>query len=262
MWTFNRLSPTGMAGMTAQQNALFEWTLPNSAEGTFSALGKDKGNTATATYAASGSFKATLQVDGNTIQCSELQVNGAAITGCECASASATVDVASGAASATWTVSGCKTDANITGYSWTGATGSGETATASLTKKGDVVTPIVTVMNDDNTKTEFTCASVKAVDSSAPEYELTTKSEIIFVPSGACAKVQIAGTVTVKHDWQPDPCTVKLSINGGAWNSDTINNCNCGWKDATKLSTSVSVGDEVCVEYTTSDNTIGLTVID
>lgn len=218
VWTFNRLSPAGMAGMTAQQNALFSWTMPNSAEGQLEALGKDKGNTATATYAASGAFSATLNVDGNTIQCSELQVNGASITGCECAPASATVDVASGAATATWTVSGCKTDANITGYTWTGATGSGETATASLSKKGDVVTPTVTVMNDDNTKTEFTCASVKAVDSSAPEYEIPKANATVILPGAGTYTISMGAT-------NPGGCQIwcksptgeswSASVNGG-----------------------------------------------
>lgn len=262
-WTFKRVTPSGMAGMAAQQNALFDWTMPNSTEGTFSELGKNGGNAATATYTASGSFGATLQVDGNTIQCSALQVNGAPITGCVCTPDVANPDVASGSATVTWTVSDCQTTgATITGYAWTDATGTGETATASFTKKGQEVTPIVTVSNDDNTQEQFTCAAAKAVDSNAPEYELTAKNEELPIPSGACAKVQIAGTVTVKHGWQNDNCTVKLSINGGASNSDTITNCNCGWKDATKLSTSVSVGDEVCIEYTTSDNAMSLMIID
>ena len=108
-WTFKRVTPPGMAGMAAQQDALFDWTMPNSTEGTFSELGKNGGNAATATYTASGSFGATLQVDGNTIQCSALQVNGAPITGCVCTPDVANPDVASGSATVTWTVSDCQT---------------------------------------------------------------------------------------------------------------------------------------------------------
>ena len=261
-WKFTKLSPAGMAGMTKQQNAIFDWTMTGSTEGSFSAKGSAGGTAATATYAASGSFTATLTVDGNKITCSPLQVNGAPITGCVCTPDVANPDVASGSATVTWTVSSCKTDATITGYAWTDATGTAETATASFTEKGQSITPIVTVSNDDNTQEQFTCASAKAVNSSAPDYELTAKNEELPIPSGACAKVQIAGTVTVKHGWQNDSCTVKLSINGGASNADTIPNCNCGWKNATKLSTSVSVGDEVCIEYTTSDNAMSLMIID
>lgn len=262
-WTFVKLTPAGMAGITAQKQALFTWTMTGSSEGTLSALGKDGGDTASATYTASGDFTTSLELDnGNKIQCSPLHVNGAKITGCECSADASTVDVASGSATAKWAVSGCKTDATITGYTWTGATGSEASATATLTKKGESNAPTVTVKNDDNTEVSVTCPAVKATDSNAPDYEITEKNKAIAVPSGSCAKIQIAGTVTVFHGWQVDNCSVSMTINGGTTNTDTITNCNCGWKDATKLSTSVSVGDEVCIEYTTSDNTMSLKVID
>lgn len=262
-WTFVILTPAGMAGITAQKQALFTWTMTGSSEGTLSALGKDGGDTASATYTASGDFTTSLELDnGNKIQCSPLHVNGAKITGCECSADASTVDVASGSATAKWAVSGCKTDATITGYTWTGATGSEASATATLTKKGESIAPTVTVKNDDNTEVSVTCPAVKATDSNAPDYEITEKDKAIAVPSGSCAKIQIAGTVTVFHGWQVDNCSVSMTINGGTTNTDTITNCNCGWKNATKLSTSVSVGDEVCIEYTTSDNTMSLKVID
>lgn len=262
-WTFVTLTPAGMAGMTAQQQALFTWTMTGSSEGTLSALGKDKGNIASATYTASGDFTTSLELDnGNKIQCSPLHVNGAKITGCECSANASTVDVASGSATAKWTITGCTTDATITGYTWTGATGSEASATATLTKKGESIAPTVTVKNDDNTEVSVTCPAVKATDSSAPDYEITEKSALLSIPSGGCAKIQVAGTITVQHGWQSDNCSVSMTINGGTKKTDTITNCNCGWKDATKLSTSVSVGDEVCIEYTTSDNSMNLTVID
>lgn len=185
-WTFVLLTPAGMAGMTAQQQALFTWTMTGSSEGTLSALGKDRGNTASATYTASGDFTTSLELDnGNKIQCSPLHVNGAKITGCECSADASTVDVASGSATAKWAVSGCKTDATITGYTWTGATGSEASATATLTKKGESIAPTVTVKNDDNTEVSVTCPAVKATDSSAPEYEITKPNETITIPAGS-----------------------------------------------------------------------------
>lgn len=262
-WNFVRLTPAGMVGVTAQQNALFTWTMMGSSEGSFSAKGSQGGNTASATYPTSGDFTASLELDnGNKIQCSPLHVNGAKITGCECTADASTVDVASGSATAKWTISGCTTDATITGYTWADATGSGTLAMATLSTKGESIAPTVTVKNDDNTEVSVTCPAVKATDSSAPDYEITEKNTAIAVPSGSCAKIQIAGTVTVQHAWQSDDCSVSMTINGGTTNTDTITNCNCGWKNATKLSTSVSVGDEVCIEYTTSDNTMSLRVID
>ncbi len=258
-WKFTVDPNLGMNIVLKSSSVPYSWTMPNSDE--LSAEKEGLKNTS-ATYKNSGDFSATLVVDGNTIQCSPLHVNGAKITGCECSADASTVDVASGSATAKWTVSGCKTDATITDYAWTGATGSGASATATLSKKGESIAPTVTVKNDDNTEVSVTCPAVKATDSSAPDYEITEKNTAIAVPSGSCAKIQIAGTVTVQHAWQSDNCSVSMTINGGTTNTDTITNCNCGWKDATKLSTSVSVGDEVCIEYTTSDNTMSLRVID
>lgn len=258
-WTFTVDPNLGMNVVLKSSSVSYAWTLPNSEE--LSAEGIGLKNTS-ATYKNSGDFSATLVVDGNTVQCSPLHVNGAKITGCECSADASTVDVASGSATAKWTITGCTTDATITGYTWTGATGSEASATATLTKKGESIAPTVTVKNDDNTEVSVTCPAVKATDSNAPDYEITEKDKAIAVPSGSCAKIQIAGTVTVFHGWQVDNCSVSMTINGGTTNTDTITNCNCGWKDATKLSTSVSVGDEVCIEYTTSDNTMSLKVID
>ncbi len=224
-WTFKRVTPPGMAGMTAQQNALFDWTMPNSTEGTFSELGKNGGNAATATYMTSGSFGATLQVDGNTIQCSALQVNGAPITGCVCTPDVANPDVASGSATVTWTVSGCQTTgATITGYVWTDATGTGETATASFTEKGQEITPVVTVSNDDNTQEQFTCASAKAVNSSAPEYEILKANDTVILPGAGTYTIAMGAT-------NPGGCQIycksatgeswSASVNGGASTSGT-----------------------------------------
>lgn len=248
-WTFKRVTPPGMAGMTAQQNALFDWTMPNSTEGTFSELGKNGGNAATATYTASGSFGATLQVDGNTIQCSELQVNGAPITGCVCTPDVANPDVASGPATVTWTVSGCQTTgATITGYAWTDATGTGETATASFTEKGQEITPVVTVSNDDNTQEQFTCAAAKAVNSSTPDYEIDGTG--ITIPSGSCGTVTVAGNLRINTTgWQSTDCTIALTIEGNK-QEKTFTNCNF----SNELPTSVTVGAQACVEITGAES--------
>ena len=99
-------------------------------------------------------------------------MNGAAITGCKCAAAASSVDVALGQ-SASWTVSGCTSrGATITGYTWGGAgvTGSGTTAVGAVAAKGDVVQASVIVENDDNTKQTVTCPAVKAIDSNIPDY--------------------------------------------------------------------------------------------
>jgi hypothetical protein len=104
-------------------------------------------------------------VDGNTVQCSALQVNGAAITGCECTADAAEVDINGASATASWKVTGCTSDATITGYAWsTGVTGSDNTGSMTVSAKGDQ-TPTVTVSNAEGTKLDVTCATVKVKDS-------------------------------------------------------------------------------------------------
>lgn len=255
-WTFKRVTPPGMAGMTAQQNALFDWTMPNSTEGTFSELGKNGGNAATATYTASGSFGATLQVDGNTIQCSALQVNGAPITGCVCTPDVANPDVASGSATVTWKVDSCQTTgATITGYAWTDATGTGETATASFTEKGQEITPVVTVSNDDNTQEQFTCTAAKAVNSSTPDYELTDLNKEVAVPDGACVTISTSGTLVLTNSWQENSCSVIVTVNGKENAFENVTNCGLYYKDLG----SVAAGSEACVKLTNT-NTITLKI--
>lgn len=173
-WTF---SPKGTAGLNLSMTANFVWKLDGSTEQTSSGVGA---KTATATYTKADSYTASVVInDTLSLTCSELQVNGAAITGCECTPDVTTADVEGGAkpATVTWTVSGCKTDANITTYEWTDANSvaTGTSATATIDKKG-TTTPTVKVSNDDGTTAEFTCAAFTATDSKAPEYEITDQT--------------------------------------------------------------------------------------
>lgn len=213
-WTFSLASGLGIAVINKLSSVVFDWTLEGSTEGSASGVGS---KTTAGTYAASGSYGASLVVDGNTIQCSPLQVNGAAITGCTCTADASTVDVASGAATATWTVSGCTTNANITGYAWTDATGTGETATASFTAKGQTVAPTVAVSNDDNTVETFTCESVKAVDSSAPEYMLDGTTEGTYTVEPGTYSMLYACSQANQY-YQP-PIAVSAS---GSWDAFTV----------------------------------------
>jgi len=167
VWT--RLTPAGTGGIALQGSSTFTWTMPGSTEATATGAGLVN---PTATYAASGSYTASVTVGDFTAECSALQVNGAAITG------TCTPDVTTADAFKsdviTWTVSASSTGATITGYTWTGATGTSTTATvtASAAAVGKTLAPTVSVTNDDNTVQEITCGGVKVIDSSAPEYVL------------------------------------------------------------------------------------------
>lgn len=221
-WTFTQVTPAGMAGITAGAKAAYEWTMPKSTERTANGTGL---KTTTATYATeSGTMTATLVVDGNTVTCSALQVNGAAITGCSCTADAAEVDIAGASATASWTVSGCTSDATITGYAWsTGVTGSDNTGSMTVSAKGEQ-TPTVTVSNAEGTKQEVACGTVKVTDSTAPEYEILKANDLVTLPKAGSYTISMGAT-------NPGGCQIwctsatgeswSASVNGGAATSGT-----------------------------------------
>lgn len=131
--------------------------------------------------------------------CSPVQINGAPITGCQCVVDNASPDVAKGGV-ANWTVGGCVTSANITGYSWNGLPAV-PTPTFSHTflAKDETMAPTLSVYNDDNTVQSVVCPEAKAIDATQPDYLLTFAEDkvdpvSIDVPNGAC--ITVSGTWT------------------------------------------------------------------
>ncbi len=254
-WKFTVDPNLGMNVVLNSSSVPYAWTLPSSEE--LSAEGNGLKNTS-ATYKNSGDFLATLVVDGNTVQCSPLHVNGAKITGCECAADASTVDVASGSATAKWTVSGCTTDATITGYTWADATGSGTSATATLSTKGESIAPTVTVKNDDNTEVSVSCPAVKATNSSAPEYEIDKTG--VVIPSGSCGTVTVAGNLRITHDYVGEDCTIGLTIDGTTYKEETVAHCNVYYEQLSYDGVSVSAGQQVCVTVSGSASDMKFTI--
>ncbi len=167
-WNFEWAEPKPAANVML--SATFAWAF----EGGSPAVGEKR--SASTSYATSGTKTASVTVNAGgatqTATCT-VNVNGAPITGCSCVPTNIQPDVAAGE-SATWTASGCKTTANITGYTWTGATAdaSGLVATAPVAAKGDVVSGVsFTVSNDDNTKVTIKCDDAVAMDATKPDYE-------------------------------------------------------------------------------------------
>ncbi|WP_458450800.1 hypothetical protein [Fibrobacter sp.] len=190
-WGFEWAEPKPAANVML--SATFAWSF----EGGSPAVGEKR--TATTSYATSGVKTASVTVNAGgttqTVTCS-VNVNGSPITGCKCIGTNLTPDVSQGE-QASWTISGCTSAANITSYTWTGATadGSGLSATAPVSAKGDKVTGVsFTVANDDNTKVTVACEDAKAVDSSSPDYVFEISgdqlpSQELVVPSGACMNI-------------------------------------------------------------------------
>ena len=197
-------------------NADFDWTFVDGAPLTSAKHANMSSDEIT--YATSGLKAATLVFTPQggapvSIDCTPLQVNGAAITGCVCSATAATVDVAEGGV-ATWTVKGCASSGDqIIGYTWGGAgvTGEGTAGTATLAAKGDVVQPTVIVANDDNTQATVTCDAVKAVDSNIPDFEIkTTQDKVTFTKSGEFALV-----ASLPQGWHNQDQYCSLACNGG-----------------------------------------------
>ena len=183
-WTFSPNTATNYSPIDFAKGS-YKWSFSGDAILDRDALGV---TSATVTYPTSGLRNASVVVtmeDGFTesVSCSPLQVNGESIKGCSCMPDQSSPDVATGSANVTWTVTGCVSSSMITGYKWTGATGSGSTATAVFAAKGEEITPVVSVLNDDNTVQEFTCGSAKAIDSSMPEF-VFEQNEWVNLPAG------------------------------------------------------------------------------
>lgn len=257
-WVFK---PNGMQNTLdfSQGKGSLVWTVDPAGTETAAASGL---NSPTLTFATANEYKAsvvaTVGLNSETIQCSPLQVDGDPITDCSCTPDAAAPDVAGGAVNVTWTVSGCKSDSPITGYEWTGATGIAETATAEFKTKDQEITPVVKVSNADGTKKDFTCAAAKAIDATAPDYEITATG--ISVPNGKCGKVMAAGALRISHDFVGTDCSVSVTIGEKEYKAETVASCNVYYGILTFDGTSVAVGDQVCVNVSGGAEEITLTI--
>lgn len=257
-WSFTKASTVTA---TAVMNSTFEWKMPDGNPASFEASGMG-GLRVTATYATSGKHTATVTMKSeagqNLVSCTPVQVNGAPITGCKCAASNAKlnlkgesiIDVVS-AQSVEFAVTGCaSTGANITTYTWTGATGSGAAASAAVAAKGDAVQPKVMVANDDNSEIEVACPLVTAIDSRIPDFELTgmtDKNGITFKPEGG----KVAATITMNLEKDPNnqarkfACKVERGGSGDGRISGTVG------------SVKMAGGDYVASDALKAEETVG-----
>ena len=207
-WTF-----TKGASVPVQQiiSADFDWVFEGGSLGEFSGKGVS-GISKSLTYSVSGPHTTSLSINGSApIACTPVQVNGAKITGCACTVDEPSPDVIKDAVS-TWTVAGCASTANITGYTWnTGTIGEELTFSHLFTAKDEVFTPTLRVSNDDNTVKTVTCPSAKAVDSSLPDYVLDGTAAGTYTLGAGTYSMQYA-CPTANQYYQPP---INISASGG-----------------------------------------------
>ena len=160
-----------------------EWTLTGSTEKTVKTKCKDA--VATATYATTGNYTASMKVGDKTIDCGKVAVVGAPISGCLCTASETSPDVTNGSVEVTWTVSGCTSEASINGYTWKNATGTSSTATARFSEEDESVTPKVVVGNAENNSMTVSCQSATAIYNHAPVAEGYTATIAETAQSGS-----------------------------------------------------------------------------
>ena len=189
-WKFTPNLTAGTYKPADFAKATFAWNFP----GGTPAVDATPSTSAAITYSASGSVTASVTVtmgDGasETIQCSPLQVNGDAITGCKCAP-----DGVTGAVDFTatpdvvWNVTGCTSASAITSYTWEGVEGTDPVFTKTFEAEANSYAPKLKIGNADNTVIDVACEAVKVTD--GPEYKIDV--------SGADGKVKLpAGTSNV-----------------------------------------------------------------
>lgn len=208
-WSFNKDPSISVTQIMA---ATFDWVFEGASVDTFSAKGAI-GITKAVSYTTSGPHTTSLSTNGTApIACTPVQVNGAKITGCKCLVDNASPDVAAGG-EAIWTVSGCTSTANITGYTWNGGElGAVETSSHVFTEKDETFAPTVTVSNDDNTVQAVACPAAIAIDATQPDYELDADNTTIDLPAGLSTVV-----MNLPVDWHittAGTCTFSCNCNG------------------------------------------------
>ena len=157
-WTFYRESGDVFDAIMAP----FVWTFPELNK-TVQGNGY---NTVSTNYTESGTYTATLDVDGTKITCDPLRVQGIPITIKSCKAAKNSVTAGE---TISWTVE-AESESEITGYSWKSSdadvSGSGTTATMAATSEmhKKTVSATVSVENKDKTIQDYSCEPVSVID--------------------------------------------------------------------------------------------------
>lgn len=163
--------------------------------------GMDKVNK---TYDVSGVYKATLNVDGNDVECDPLRVQGIPITVTSCKAAKNSVNAGE---TITWTVE-AESEAEITGYSWksSDAEVSGSGTSATMVATGEMhkknVSATVSVTNSDKTVLDYTCESVSVVD--------PNQVDVVMAYSTEDASKAFTGGQTLVAQYPPNAVNCQL----------------------------------------------------
>jgi hypothetical protein len=212
-WSFDRDPSISVNQIMA---ATFDWVFEGASVETFSAKGAT-GITKKVSYTTSGPHTTSLSTNGTApIACTPVQVNGAKITGCKCLVDNASPDVAAGG-EAIWTVSGCTSTANITGYTWNGGElGAVETSSHVFTEKDETFAPTLSVSNDDNTVQVVACPAATAIDATKPDYKMTASGDSVTFKGNVDATIVMNLPSNWHNNETTGTCTFACQVNRGS----------------------------------------------
>ena len=147
LYTYDSSSIDDIASST------YEWKLKGAEVATYVGQGTD-GLTVKSMYDRIGTWRAYISINGkDSIQCRyDVKVLPSTLTGCSCRE---NTDASTKNTTA-WVVSGCKSYAPITNYTWTGADSADAEGSAYTSKTYTGITK-VTVMNEDSTTMDLSC---------------------------------------------------------------------------------------------------------
>ena len=194
-------------------------------------------NSVDVSYEQSGTYTATLNVDGADVVCDPLQVQGIPITINSC---KADKETAKAGETITWKVE-AESDANITGYAWTSTLGtiSGSGTSATLSAEASMhkqkVAPMVAVTNDDRTTQTYQCDGVTVLDPesvdlvlivadvNSPQYGETNRANLpdsMFIPAQSPITAQVPNTAKANCNLScvpkvgADYMSLKITVDG------------------------------------------------
>lgn len=159
-WQFSRTTDDDLI---YQILAPFEWTFEGTSNKTVTGNGLQKVNIR---YDKPGLYTASLNVDGNTVECDELQVQGIPINVESCTPNKTSAYYGE---TVTWTIT-ATSESKISKYEWSSEAGSitGKDSEGSMAmpkiKHKEKIQSKVTIYNEDNSVTKYSCDAVSVLD--------------------------------------------------------------------------------------------------
>ena len=198
-------------------------------------------NSVNISYTESGTYTATLNVDGTPITCDPLQVQGVPIKITSC---KADKETAKAGEIITWTVV-AESESPIVGYTWSSDKGtvSGTSTTATMTAAADLhkqkVSATVAVTNSDKTTQTYACENVVIFDPEQVDYAFVLDADLIEIPTNENFVIQVPDCSDQYTGLSPCTLTCDTKSTEGEKATMQIEGVECSQNDATYIQCSL-----------------------